>query len=82
MSIKIGNFDPETSRRAAVHAEAERRFALAQMQCAGDLRRLGIKPTGEKIDPMVLQDALRKHKIEPVEAIRIKSALASILWLD
>jgi hypothetical protein len=30
-------------------ANAERRFALAEMACAGDLKGLGIKPTGGKL---------------------------------
>jgi hypothetical protein len=69
-------------RIAALRADTERRFALAEMQCAGDLKRLGIKPTGAKIDSFVLNQAMSERKLEPRERIRIKSALVAIGWAD
>jgi hypothetical protein len=63
-------------------ANAERRFALAEMACAGDLKRLGIRPTGGKLNPDELDRTLTERKVEPGERIRIKSALAGIGWLD
>jgi hypothetical protein len=68
---------PNEQHLAILRAESERRFQLAEMQCARDLRRLGIEPSGGKIDPPVLQNALRNHKVAPGEAMRIKAALAA-----
>jgi hypothetical protein len=82
MSIKIGNYDPATSRRESLRAEAERRFALAEMQAAGALKRLGIQPTGGKLNVFELDKILSEKRMEPRERIALKSQLASIGWID
>jgi hypothetical protein len=67
---------------AAVNADTDRRFRLAEIACAADLNRLGIKATGSKIDIHVLEKAMTDRGLQPVERIRIKSALAAIGWID
>jgi hypothetical protein len=69
-------------RIAAMRADSERRFQLAEMSCVGDLKRLGIRPTGGKLNIYELDRVLSEKKVHARERIRIKSALAQIGWLD
>jgi hypothetical protein len=69
-------------RITALRADTERRFQLAELAAAGDLKRLGIQPTGGKLNIYEIDKVMSERKLEPRERIRIKSALAAIGWID
>jgi hypothetical protein len=62
-----------------LHAEAERRYALAEVKAKGDMRRLGLKPG--PIDVNLLDAALRSNNVSIHQRIAIKKELSELGWI-
>ena len=59
----IGNPpSPSQAHLDSMRADAERRHNLMEMQCAGSLRRLGIQPTGKKLNVYELDKILSEKR--------------------
>ncbi|MGB6284199.1 MAG: hypothetical protein WBG18_07250 [Xanthobacteraceae bacterium] len=82
MSIKIGNDGPAKTRIDAMRADAERRYALLEIQAAGALRRVGIQATGAKLNIYELDRVLAEKRMLPGDRIALKSQLAQLGWID